>query len=54
MPTPPLILNPPASALRLLAAAPHRLMFFIGATNVLLAMTWWTLWLLWPAMSLAA
>ncbi|HMN46266.1 MAG TPA: NnrS family protein [Povalibacter sp.] len=46
MPTPPLILNPPAAALRLLAAAPHRLMFFIGATNVLLAMTWWTLWLL--------
>jgi uncharacterized protein involved in response to NO len=28
-----------------LAAAPHRLMFFIGALNVLAAMTWWTLWL---------
>lgn len=40
-----LSLNPPAAALRLLAAAPHRLMFFIGATNILLAMTWWTLWL---------
>jgi uncharacterized protein involved in response to NO len=36
---------PPAGALRLLAAAPHRLMFFIGATNVLLAMTWWAVWL---------
>ena len=31
---------------RLLAAAPHRLLFFIGATNVLAAMLWWTLWLL--------
>jgi uncharacterized protein involved in response to NO len=30
---------------RLLANAPHRLMFAIGAANVLLAMTWWTLWL---------
>jgi len=30
---------------RLLAAAPHRLLFFVGAANVLLAMTWWTLWL---------
>ena len=30
---------------RLLAAAPHRLLFFIGAANVLLAMTWWALWL---------
>ena len=29
-----------------LAHAPHRLMFFIGAANVLLAMLWWTLWLL--------
>ncbi|MBD9470430.1 NnrS family protein [Pseudoxanthomonas sp. PXM01] len=28
-----------------LAHAPHRLMFFIGAGNVLLAMLWWTLWL---------
>jgi uncharacterized protein involved in response to NO len=30
---------------RLLAAAPHRLLFFVGASNVLLAMTWWALWL---------
>ena len=28
-----------------LAAAPHRLLFFVGATNVLLAMLCWTLWL---------
>jgi len=31
---------------RLLAAAPHRLLFFVGASNVLLAMLWWTGWLL--------
>jgi len=30
---------------RLLANAPHRLMFFIGASNVLLAMAWWAAWL---------
>jgi uncharacterized protein involved in response to NO len=35
----------PQSALRLLAAAPHRLLFFAGAANVLLAMGWWTWWL---------
>ncbi len=29
----------------MLARAPHRLLFFIGAANVLLAMFWWTLWL---------
>ena len=29
----------------LLATAPHRLMFFIGAGNLLLAMAWWSLWL---------
>ena len=29
----------------LFAAAPHRLLFFAGAANVLLAMLWWTLWL---------
>lgn len=40
------LVDPPVSALRLLAAAPHRLMFFIGATNVLLAMTWWAIWLI--------
>ena len=28
----------------LLATAPHRLLFFVGAVNVLLAMTWWALW----------
>lgn len=36
----------PASALQLLAGAPHRLLFFVGASNVLLAMGWWTAWLL--------
>jgi uncharacterized protein involved in response to NO len=40
-----LSITPPAIALRLLAAAPHRLLFFVGATNVLLAMAWWALWL---------
>ena len=35
----------PASTLRQIAAAPHRLLFFIGATNVLLAMLWWACWL---------
>ena len=29
-----------------LSAAPHRLLFLIGAANVLLAMAWWALWLL--------
>ena len=28
-----------------LARAPHRLLFFVGASCVLLAMLWWTLWL---------
>lgn len=32
--------------LELLAAAPHRLLFLAGAGNVLLAMAWWTFWLL--------
>jgi len=41
----PALITPPASALRLLATAPHRLLFCIGATNVLLAMTWWAVWL---------
>ncbi|UNK49422.1 NnrS family protein [Lysobacter sp. S4-A87] len=34
-----------------LVQAPHRLMFFIGAGNLLLAMLWWALWLAsarWP------
>ena len=30
---------------RLLAATPHRLLFFVGAVNVLLAMAWWAVWL---------
>jgi uncharacterized protein involved in response to NO len=30
---------------RVLAAAPHRLLFLVGALNVLAAMAWWTLWL---------
>lgn len=37
---------------RLLGAAPHRLMFFVGASNLLLAMAWWAGWLVstrWPA-----
>ena len=41
--TPPAIDATPSP--RLLARAPHRLMFFIGASNVLLAMAWWTAWL---------
>lgn len=41
MPQPP---SPELSPRRLLVA-PHRLLFFVGATNVLLAMLWWTLWL---------
>ena len=38
-------------SVRRLAAAPHRLMFFAGATNILLAMVWWAAWLVasrWP------
>jgi uncharacterized protein involved in response to NO len=31
---------------RMLAAAPHRLLFFVGACNVLLAMLWWALYLI--------
>jgi uncharacterized protein involved in response to NO len=37
---------------RRLGVAPHRLMFFAGVTNVLLAMTWWAAWstgLRWPS-----
>ncbi|WP_049421852.1 NnrS family protein [Stenotrophomonas maltophilia] len=29
----------------MLMRAPHRLLFFIGASNLLLAMLWWVLWL---------
>jgi uncharacterized protein involved in response to NO len=32
--------------LRLLAAAPHRLLFFVGSSALLLGMLWWALWLL--------
>ena len=32
-------------SVRQLAQAPHRLMFFIGAGNLLLAMAWWAIWL---------
>jgi uncharacterized protein involved in response to NO len=39
------ILSLPESAARLMAAAPHRLLFLVGATNVLAAMGWWTAWL---------
>jgi uncharacterized protein involved in response to NO len=35
----------PESAARLMAAAPHRLLFLVGATNVLAAMLWWAAWL---------
>lgn len=35
-----------APSARLLTVAPHRLLFFVGATNVLLAMVWWTVWLM--------
>ena len=38
-----------------LAEAPHRLLFFVGAVNVLLAMSWWLLWLIdarWGAIGL--
>ena len=43
--TPP---NPSATGLSpaLLTTAPHRLLFFVGALNVLLAMSWWLLWLI--------
>jgi len=40
---------------RLLAQAPHRLMFFVGASNLLLAMLWWSAWLVaarWPVLAM--
>jgi len=40
-PSPPRGLSP-----QLLANAPHRLLFFVGAGNVMLAMLWWALWLI--------
>lgn len=42
---------PPHASLQLLARAPHRLLFFVGAVNLLAAMLWWTAWLAaarWP------
>jgi len=42
---PPMISPSSAISLTWLAHAPHRLMFFIGASNLLLAMVWWALWL---------
>lgn len=41
----------PVARMRQLGVAPHRLMFFIGASNLLLAMAWWAAWLAaarWP------
>lgn len=38
-----------------LGRAPHRLMFFIGALNLLLAMAWWAFWLAaarWPVLAM--
>jgi len=47
IPDPVTMAEPTAAAPdpRLLAAAPHRLLFFVGAVNVLLAMAWWACWL---------
>ncbi|WP_158982726.1 NnrS family protein [Lysobacter panacisoli] len=45
--------EPPGASARHLMQAPHRLMFFIGAGNVLLAMLWWAVWLVstrWPGL----
>jgi len=44
-PQPPMGASNLALSPSLLAVAPHRLLFFAGAANVLLAMLWWTLWL---------
>ncbi|MEO5628579.1 MAG: NnrS family protein [Thermomonas sp.] len=44
------------ASLQQLAQAPHRLMFFIGASNLLLAMLWWAAWLVstrWQLFALA-
>lgn len=38
-------LSSPFPSPALLLAAPHRLLFFVGAVNVLAAMTWWLLWM---------
>jgi uncharacterized protein involved in response to NO len=42
-------------SVRRLGVAPHRLMFFAGVTNVMLAMLWWAAWLVssrWPQLFL--
>jgi len=42
-------------SLRRLGAAPHRLLFFVGSSNLLLAMLWWTIWLgaqRWPLLTM--
>lgn len=47
-------MSSPLSAANL-GRAPHRLMFFIGALNLLLAMAWWALWLAaarWPFLAM--
>ncbi|MEO6139106.1 MAG: NnrS family protein [Luteimonas sp.] len=35
----------PRLSVNMLGRAPHRLMFFIGASNLMLAMAWWAAWL---------
>ena len=48
--------GPPTRSPSWLLVTPHRLMFFIGASNLLLAMLWWAVWLVaqrWPALGLA-
>jgi hypothetical protein len=30
--------------LQMVVAAPHRLLFLVGASNILAAMAWWALW----------
>ena len=37
--------QPSPLTLPILTVAPHRLLFFVGAFNVLAMMLWWTLWL---------
>ncbi len=39
-------LDPPLPLPALLTAAPHRLLFLVGAVNVLAGMAWWAAWLL--------
>lgn len=46
----------PRPSPRWLAEAPHRVLFFVGASNVLLAMAWWAAWLAsarWQTVALA-